>query len=251
MASGLAFGERLAFVEDARANLINNPESFPDVEVYSNESAIPILAHRAILASKSPVLKQFFRDCEKGKKTGSSRIKLQLEFGLDAVTAFVEVCYVNAAHLKLKYLESAIELAVCYGCRSFLDLCKSYCRYKTQKVIENELPGETNDGYNTSLSSYKPKPNPLTIVECAVCTMDPSFIKEILQELLHRIRPCHLTEASLVKVSYNTMRILLSSDELLLDELELIEFYVKWASLHRDPIQPMPSVGDIPRSGQT
>ena len=93
MASGLAFGDRLAFVEDARANLINNPESFPDVEVYSNESAIPILAHRAILAAKSPVLKQFFRDCEKGKKTGNSRIKLQLEFGHDAVTAFVEVCY--------------------------------------------------------------------------------------------------------------------------------------------------------------
>ena len=163
------------------------------------------------------------------KKSSNQIQKIPISFDYDTVLAFVEFSYSNAAKLKLKNLVNIISLSVCYGCKELMELCKSYCRYKTQKVIENSMHDN-----ETSLSSYKPKPNPLVIIDCAVATYDENFLKEILSELLVRIRRFHLTENSLVQISFPAMKLILSSDQILVDEIDLIEFYMKWAFLHEE-----------------
>ena len=76
ISNSLAFGDRIKFVENARTQLINNPDSFPDVELLPlNNKNKTILAHRAILAANSPVLKQFFKDSEKMKSTNKKSLK--------------------------------------------------------------------------------------------------------------------------------------------------------------------------------
>ena len=231
IANSLAFGDRLKFVDNARTQLINNPDSFPDVELVpittDKSDNRSILTHRAILSAKSPVLKQFFKDILKSPTKNNAIVRVPLSFDYETVMAFVEFSYANAARLKLKNLVNLISFSVCYGCTDLMELCKSYCRYKTQKVVEN-----SQDDDDTSLTSYRPKPNPLIIIDCVIATYDEKFMREILLELLPKIRICHLTENAMVQTSFGTMRVLLSSDELLIDEIELIEFYTKWAFLH-------------------
>ena len=140
IANSLAFGDRLKFVENARSQLINNPDSFPDIELVpiATDKSVnrPILAHRAILSAKSPVLKQFFKDVLKSPPKNTNLLPLPLRvpisFDHETVMAFVEFSYANAARLKLKNLVNLISFSVCYGCIELMELCKSYCRYKTQ-----------------------------------------------------------------------------------------------------------------------
>jgi len=141
IANSLAFGDRLKFVENARSQLINNPDSFPDIELVpiATDKSVnrTILTHRAILSAKSPVLKQFFKDVLKSPPKNTNLLpplllRVPISFDHDTVMAFVEFSYANAARLKLKNLVNLISFSVCYGCTELMELCKSYCRYKTQ-----------------------------------------------------------------------------------------------------------------------
>ena len=104
-----------------------------------------------------------------------------------------------------------------------IEICESYIRYKIQKVIENSVHDD-----ETKLSSYKSKPNPLVLIECALFCHDEVFINLVLDQLLNKIRVCHLNENSLSQISFDTMKILLSADEILIDEMDLIEYFQKW-----------------------
>ena len=84
-----------------------------------------------------PVLKQFFKDVLKSPPKNNNLLpplllRVPISFDHDTVVAFVEYSYANAARLKLKNLVNLISFSVCYGCTELMELCKSYCRYKTQ-----------------------------------------------------------------------------------------------------------------------
>jgi hypothetical protein len=92
IANSLAFGDRLKFVNNARTQLINNLDSFSDVELVpfttDKSDNRTILTHRAILSSKSPVLKQFFKDILKSPpkkqsyRTGADIIRPRNCYGI-------------------------------------------------------------------------------------------------------------------------------------------------------------------------
>jgi len=238
--SGQVFGDREEFLLNARLNLIDNPESFPDVQVFCADQPLkPIAVHRCILASRSPVFRQLFQESRyksgKGLFPGVA-VKVCLEYEYETVMAMLDFMYANTVQVKLKHLAPLVELSLCYGLQELTDLCLAYAGIKLEK-LQNSSDPETNKAPATEIHApqirHKSSPNPLYLIQTAVSAIKLDFLKTLMDKIPQYIRTEHFESSHvLTQLTSEALKILLSSDKLKIDEYDLARIYASWYVLH-------------------
>jgi len=240
-AHGQIYGDRERFLREARSSLINNEKTYPDVQIFcSGRPREPILVHRCILASKSPVFRQVFLEfARKGANQNlypGFAVKLCLEYDYDTVMSMMDYMYANALQVKLKNLPALVEIALSYGIHYLVDLCLSYAGMKLEKLRNALLTASaetlTNETPIAPSTRHKNTPNPLYLIQTGVSAMRPDFLQMLMSVAPAALRIEHFQSSVLTQLSADAFQLLLSSDDLQIDEFDLVKLFANWYVLH-------------------
>lgn len=292
----LVCGDPLQFYNENRTNLVNNPHAFPDVELYAaNKPHKPIYAHRAVLASKSPVFAQLFQEQQSvknspikltieivGKKIFAKIFRRQdsyaegppvmtptptptqifhenfcqqfcTEFSYDSILILLHFLYSNCCEMKVKSLVQLMELSICYGMLPLQETCLEFAKAKIEKFVSR-----TDENSQSPPSAARGVSNPLYLFQTCISSGREEMIRLGLDKLLKSLSADHFDNSTaLAQVSVEALQIILSANDLNIDEVVLAKIFANWKMLTGGgPVSitnatPIPFITQLPGSNNS
>ena len=163
-------------------------------------------------------------------------LKIYLEYRSEVVLTVLDFIYTNCCQLSYELLPDVLDMSIAFGLKDLSNTCIKYAKSLLNAQTQTQMNHNNNDDRSSINSSENYRSdqliNPLYIIQLAEISLNSSFKNYVAKNVIKLLTPRHFENRDALSIlSVEAFRAILSSDDLHIDELKLIEIYLLWCHL--------------------